>query len=112
MTGHVPYNHAGAQRIPLGRHVSRWAYARDPRERAHRRARVCPAAATRDSKISSKIVTAEYSAHHLQVLEGLEAVRKRPGRYIGSNGSPGLMHCLWEIIHNSVDEAVAGKGGP
>lgn len=56
------------------------------------------------------IVTAEYSAHHLQVLEGLEAVRKRPGMYIGSNGSPGLMHCLWEIIDNSVDEAVGGNG--
>jgi len=55
-------------------------------------------------------VTNEYSAHHLQVLEGLEAVRKRPGMYIGSNGSPGLMHCLWEIIDNSVDEAVAGNG--
>nr|WP_229703077.1 DNA topoisomerase IV subunit B [Microbacterium murale] len=56
------------------------------------------------------MVTAEYSAHHLQVLEGLEAVRKRPGMYIGSNGSPGLMHCLWEIIDNSVDEAVGGNG--
>ncbi|MDR6866150.1 DNA gyrase subunit B [Microbacterium resistens] len=55
-------------------------------------------------------MTAEYSAHHLQVLEGLEAVRKRPGMYIGSNGSPGLMHCVWEIIDNSVDEAVAGNG--
>ncbi|MGX1694921.1 DNA gyrase/topoisomerase IV subunit B [Microbacterium keratanolyticum] len=55
-------------------------------------------------------MTSEYSAHHLQVLEGLEAVRKRPGMYIGSNGSPGLMHCLWEIIDNSVDEAVAGNG--
>ncbi|WOQ70941.1 DNA topoisomerase IV subunit B [Microbacterium limosum] len=56
------------------------------------------------------MVTSEYSAHHLQVLEGLEAVRKRPGMYIGSNGSPGLMHCLWEIIDNSVDEALAGNG--
>ncbi|WP_307373826.1 type IIA DNA topoisomerase subunit B [Microbacterium sp. W4I20] len=55
-------------------------------------------------------MTAEYSAHHLQVLEGLEAVRKRPGMYIGSNGSPGLMHCLWEIIDNAVDEAVDGNG--
>ncbi len=62
------------------------------------------------TRIESEIVTAEYSAHHLQVLEGLEAVRKRPGMYIGSNGSPGLMHCLWEIIDNSVDEAVAGNG--
>lgn len=62
------------------------------------------------SGIESILVTAEYSAHHLQVLEGLEAVRKRPGMYIGSNGSPGLMHCLWEIIDNAVDEAVGGSG--
>ncbi len=55
-------------------------------------------------------MTAEYSAHHLQVLEGLEAVRKRPGMYIGSNGSSGLMHCLWEIIDNAVDEALGGSG--
>src|SRR5690606_13048686 len=61
-------------------------------------------------EIDLSTVTAEYSAHHLQVLEGLEAVRKRPGMYIGSNGSPGLMHCLWEIIDNAVDEAVAGNG--
>jgi DNA gyrase subunit B len=61
-------------------------------------------------RIDLRIVTAEYSAHHLQVLEGLEAVRKRPGMYIGSNGSPGLMHCLWEIIDNAVDEAVGGNG--
>ncbi|MGC0370821.1 DNA gyrase subunit B [Microbacterium sp. SLBN-111] len=55
-------------------------------------------------------MTSEYSAHHLQVLEGLEAVRKRPGMYIGSTDSRGLMHCLWEIIDNSVDEALAGHG--
>ncbi|WP_439958021.1 DNA gyrase/topoisomerase IV subunit B [Microbacterium oleivorans] len=55
-------------------------------------------------------MTAEYSAHHLQVLEGLEAVRKRPGMYIGSTDSRGLMHCLWEIIDNSVDEALGGYG--
>ncbi|MEY2673690.1 MAG: hypothetical protein RLZZ514_255 [Actinomycetota bacterium] len=52
----------------------------------------------------------DYSARHLSVLEGLEAVRKRPGMYIGSTDSRGFMHCLWEIIDNSVDEALAGHG--
>ena len=49
-----------------------------------------------------------YTARHLLVLEGLEAVRKRPGMYIGSTDSRGLLHCLWEIIDNSVDEALGG----
>ncbi|ROS72999.1 type IIA DNA topoisomerase subunit B [Cellulomonas sp. PhB143] len=52
-----------------------------------------------------------YNARHLSVLEGLEAVRKRPGMYIGSTDSRGLMHCLWEIIDNSVDEALGGSCG-
>ncbi|MFC0580867.1 DNA gyrase/topoisomerase IV subunit B [Micrococcoides hystricis] len=54
------------------------------------------------------ITRSEYNAHQLSVLEGLEAVRKRPGMYIGSTDSRGLMHCLWEIIDNSVDEALGG----
>ncbi|WP_058233902.1 DNA gyrase/topoisomerase IV subunit B [Devriesea agamarum] len=54
-----------------------------------------------------KTSPSEYNARHLQVLEGLEAVRKRPGMYIGSTDSRGLMHCLWEIIDNAVDEALA-----
>ena len=53
-------------------------------------------------------IDSSYNAHHLLVLEGLEAVRKRPGMYIGSTDTRGLMHCLWEIIDNGVDEALAG----
>ncbi len=54
--------------------------------------------------------TKGYEARHLLVLEGLEAVRKRPAMYIGSTDTRGLMHCLWEIIDNAVDEALAGFG--
>src|SRR5204862_356959 len=57
---------------------------------------------------SPEIADHTYNAAHLLVLEGLEAVRKRPGMYIGSTDTRGLMHCLWEIIDNGVDEALAG----
>ena len=60
------------------------------------------------AKKASGEASAGYSAKDLSVLEGLDAVRKRPGMYIGSNDSRGLMHCLWEILDNSVDEAIAG----
>ena len=53
-------------------------------------------------------MAAQYNAKNLSVLEGLDAVRKRPGMYIGTTDTQGLMHCLWEIIDNSVDEALAG----
>ena len=53
-------------------------------------------------------VNGEYGADQIQILEGLEAVRKRPGMYIGSTSVRGLHHLVYEIVDNSVDEALAG----
>ncbi|MDF9715576.1 type IIA DNA topoisomerase subunit B [Nocardioides sp. ChNu-153] len=68
------------------------------------RRRTTPPAARR----GSTVIDATYNAANLLVLEGLEAVRKRPGMYIGSTDTRGLMHCVWEIIDNGVDEALGG----
>ncbi|MCI3927448.1 type IIA DNA topoisomerase subunit B [Paenibacillus sp. TRM 82003] len=69
---------------------------------------VTPPSSTPRSRTPEGSGSEGYTAAHLLVLEGLEAVRKRPGMYIGSTDSRGLMHCLWEIIDNSVDEALGG----
>src|SRR5438874_7274620 len=68
----------------------------------------CAAALTEEERFSQS--KTDYTAKDIQVLEGIAAIRHRPGMYIGSTSTSGLVHLIWEALDNAVDEAVAGYG--
>src|SRR5438552_7444475 len=69
-----------------------------------------PSSAALSAEERFSVSTADYTSKDIVVLEGIQAIRHRPGMYIGSTSTSGLVHLLWEALDNSVDEAVAGHG--